>query len=156
LDKRFKKVEIKRIGPNFAKSLSSALLKSGINYSKYFIPFEFDYESIKQVLLKMKLDQFFCIFVNNKIAGFYMLRGFDDGYKIPTYGVWISKDCSGMGLAKLTIRHAISFCKINGVDEIMLKVHPENIIAKKIYEKSGFVKKGIDPKNNHLIYKKKI
>ena len=29
-----------------------------------------------------------------------MLRGFDEGFEVPSYGVWISKKFSDMGLAK--------------------------------------------------------
>ena len=38
---------------------------------------------------------------------------------------------------------------------ITLKVHPENVIAKYIYENFGFKEEGIDPKNSNLIYYKK-
>jgi len=38
----------------------------------------------------------------------------------------------------------------------MLKVHPENEIAKNLYEKFGFVKVGIDEKIGHLIYHKNL
>ena len=38
----------------------------------------------------------------------------------------------------------------------MLKVHPDNITAKHIYEKHGFKQTGIDPKIHHLIYHKDL
>jgi RimJ/RimL family protein N-acetyltransferase len=38
----------------------------------------------------------------------------------------------------------------------MLKVHPDNLIAKKIYEDFGFVNEGIDNKIGHLIYFKNL
>ena len=34
----------------------------------------------------------------------------------------------------------------------MLKVHPDNLTAKKIYEDYGFLNEGIDSKIGHLIY----
>ena len=85
-----------------------------------------------------------------------MLRGFDEGYEIPSYGVWISKKYSAMGLSKLTLQHAVSICKINGIKKLLLKVHPENKRAKMIYENFGFTKESVDPKNNNLIYYKDI
>jgi len=50
----------------------------------------------------------------------------------------------------------LSICKINRIKKLMLKVHPENKIAKMIYENFGFIKESIDPKNNNLIYYKDI
>ena len=38
----------------------------------------------------------------------------------------------------------------------MFKVHPDNTIAKVLYERFGFQQAGIDPKNNNLIYYKDI
>jgi len=149
-------VEIRIISTQHAPELSELLLSSEKEYSKHFIPFNFDLESVFRVLDKVVNDLFFGIFIKNKIVGFYMLRGWDAGYEIPSYGVWISKDFSSKGLSKLTLNHAISVCKINSIKKIMLKVHPENLIAKKIYEDFGFINQGIDEKIGHLIYHKKI
>ena len=38
----------------------------------------------------------------------------------------------------------------------MLKVHPENKIAKALYESLGFVKVGIDDRNDNIIYHKTL
>ena len=107
-------------------------------------------------MAKVKEDKYFGIFTDNKLIGFFMLRGFDDGYNIPSYGVWIAPDYTGLGLAKLTLAFAISFCKLNKIKKIMLKVHPENVVAKRLYESMGFVNTGIDQRNDNLIYQKDL
>jgi RimJ/RimL family protein N-acetyltransferase len=38
----------------------------------------------------------------------------------------------------------------------MLKVHPDNFVAKKIYENFGFIYQGVDERIGHLIYHKMI
>lgn len=149
-------IEIKKIKIDQAKELSDLLLNSSKEYSKYFIPFQFDLDSISAVLSKAKKDIFFGVYVENKLVGFYMLRGWDAGYEIPSYGVWISESFSSKGLSKLTLNHAISICKINYIKKLMLKVHPDNLVAKKIYEDFGFVYEGIDAGIGHLIYFKNI
>jgi len=101
-------------------------------------------------------DKYFGIFISDNLAGFYMLRGFDEGYEVPSYGVWISDKYSRMGLSTLTLQHAITFCRINSIKKIMLKVHPENVVAKNIYESFGFKEEGIDQKNSNLIYQKSL
>lgn len=151
-----KEILIKKLGSESAKEISDLLQKENSEYSKYFIPFEFDFQTISNRMRNLHYDTFWGIYVNGKLAGFYMLRGFDEGYEIPSYGVWISKEFSGKGLSKLTLQHAISYCKLNQIKEIMLKVHPDNVIAKKIYEDFGFIKTGVDVRNNNLIYRKKL
>lgn len=148
--------EIKRINVHHSEELANLLQGSDKEYSKYFIPFTFDLETISGILSKAIKDQIYGIYVQNEIAGFYMLRGFDEGYSVPSYGVWIAKKFSGKGLSTFTLQHAISFCKLNSIKKIMLKVHPDNLAAKHIYEKYGFKQTGIDPKILHLIYHKDL
>jgi hypothetical protein len=38
----------------------------------------------------------------------------------------------------------------------MLKVHPGNTHAKELYERSGFIQTGVDPKIGHLIFHKEL
>jgi len=85
-----------------------------------------------------------------------MLRGFDAGYEIPSYGVWVSSKFSNNGLSRLTLYHAFAFCKLNGIKTLMLKVHPENKVAKEMYESMGFKKTGFDESNDNFIYYKNL
>lgn len=149
-------IEIKELSLENAVLLSDALLKEKLEYMKHFTPFEFSIASIKQILRGAVNDKYFGIFVEDQLAGFYMLRGMDDGYEIPAYGVWISSEFSNKGLSKLTLYHAFSFCRINNIKKLMLKVHPENLIAKTLYESLGFEKVGIDEKNDNFIYHKTL
>jgi len=152
----FNSIEITELGSENAETLSQLLLDSDKNYSQYFVPFSFEVNSIKEILEIATNDKYFGVLISEKIVGFYMLRGFDDGYEIPSYGVWIAKEFSDLGLAKLTLQHAISYCKVNGIKKIMLKVHPDNSVAKKTYENYGFKQEGTDAKNNNLIFYKEL
>jgi RimJ/RimL family protein N-acetyltransferase len=150
-------LEIKELKLEDALILSKRLSTESKEYLKHFIPFaDYSEEYIKKILNEKKLDKYFGLFFSEDLIGFYMLRGFDKGYEIPSYGVWISSKYSNKGLSTLTLYHAFSFCKLNKIKTLMLKVHPENTVAKKLYEKIGFVKVGIDEKIGHLIYHKNI
>jgi len=149
-------LEIKKLTADQSEQLALLLQSEDKEYSKYFIPFLYDIETISGILSKAIKDQFYGIYVKNGIAGFYMLRGFDEGYSVPSYGVWISEKYSNKGLSTFTLQHALSICKLNSIKKIMLKVHPDNIAARHIYEKHGFIQTGIDSKIHHLIYHKDI
>jgi RimJ/RimL family protein N-acetyltransferase len=149
-------IEIKKIDASFSNELSILLNHSAQDYTRHFDPFNFDLNSIKSNLEKAENDVFFGIFVEHQMVGFHMLRGWDAGYEIPAYGVFISSNYSGLGLGKLSLRHAVSFCRVNKIKKMMLKVHPENLIAKRLYEASGFIRQGMDKKNHNLIYFKEL
>ena len=144
-------LEIIILNKTYAKDVLDLFLRTKKEYSKYFIPFEFNLNIIESFFGNAKKDLFFGLFVDKKMIGFYMLRGFDEGFKVPSYGVFIDENYSGKGLGQLTLFHAISQCKILNVKKLLLKVHPDNLSAKHIYEKNGFIIEGVDPKNDNLI-----
>ena len=111
-------VEIKEIGFKQVAILVQALSNEKPEYLKYFTPFEFTVESITKIFSRAVKDKYYGIFVNDELAGFYMMRGLDEGFEIPSYGVWISSKFSNKGLSKLTLYHAFSFCSLNNINSI--------------------------------------
>lgn len=122
------------------------------DYLKHFTPYNWRDQSFINAVVKSEKDQFYGFFVDDIPVGFYMLRGLDAGYEIPSYSVWISEKYKGLGLASLSLRHAYTICKLNGIKTMMLKVHPNNTIAKKMYEKFGFRFNRKDASSEDLIY----
>jgi ribosomal protein S18 acetylase RimI-like enzyme len=135
-------VSIRLLTPADANTISSLLLGSSAEYVRFFHPFAFDAATIRSQLERAKKDVFFGVDVGSastrELAGFYMMRGLDEGYPDPMYGVFVSWHYSNKGLARLTLDHAFSFCKLNDYEKILLKVDPRNVRAKKLYESCGF------------------
>ena len=149
-------VGLRRLRPGDAKALSRLLLSAPPGYSRFFIPFDFAFASVAAILRRAKDDLFFAIEAGGDLAGFYMLRGFDQGYEVPAYGVWVAPAYQSRGLATLTLLHAFALCRMNGIGRLMLKVHPENAAAMRLYEKMGFMRTGIDAGNGHFVYHKEF
>lgn len=145
-----------KISKENIEKISNALLSQSSEYMKYFMPFAFDSATLGAIISKVKNDIYYLVLVDHQIAGFYMLRGLDGGFKIPSFGIWVNSNFQGMGLANLIIQHSIVSCKIAGISQIMLKVDPQNVNAKYLYEKYDFKIAGIDEKNNNLIYIKNV
>lgn len=149
-------IEIRELLISDLQSLIELWNKDPKDYNKYFIPFEMNYENFKGLLNKAEKDFYMGVFVKNDIAGFFMLRGFDEGYQIPSYGVWISSKYANKGLAKLSLVYSISICRVLNIKKIMLKVHPDNKIALTMYKKFGFIETGIDERIGHIIMHKDL
>lgn len=149
-------LSIKRLTEMDAHLLSSLLNSAPTEYSRYFDPFSFDYVVLNSILRDSRLDMYYGVFFNNTLVGFYMLRGLDNGFTLPSFGVWISPDFKGKGLATLCLEHAFSVCRLNNISKLMLKVHPENISAKNLYQKKGFVETGVDFENSNIILLKEL
>lgn len=136
-----------------ASIISNFLLIQDKEYIKFFTPFSFDVETISSILSKKNKDGYFGIIWKDRVIGLFLLRGWDDGYQIPSYGVVIDQMYNNRGLGQLTMEFSKAYCRLCACHQIMLKVHPQNKVAQHIYEKNGFVQTGIDSKNNNWIYK---
>lgn len=145
-----------------SNTISQLLLQSTPEYIKYFCPFDFHPSSIQVALQQARKDKFFGIelkfatSLDSELIGFYMLRGMDEGYTEPMYGVFISNKYASKGVASLTISHAESFCKLNGYKKLLLKVFPENIRAKRLYKYLGFEFLRDDELSKQIVLYKKI
>jgi GNAT superfamily N-acetyltransferase len=154
MENELQTVEIRSLNTSHASDIYNLILHSDPIYYQYFTAFEANLEIITGFLTKAKRDQYLGFFVRDELVGFFMLRGLDEGFKIPSYGVFISEKYQSFGLARLSVIYAFSFCKMNHIEKLMLKVHPLNIYALKIYREFGFVETRVDPSNNNLVFYK--
>ncbi len=144
-------ITIFRLLPEHASELAAALRADADDYQQYFIPFSFEADSLHERLEAARADRYWGLRCGDTLAGFFMLRGFDEGYKRPAYGVYITRPFARKGLASLTLRYCISWCRLNAVEALMLKVHPDNTPARTMYEREGFRFLEVDSRNGHHV-----
>ncbi len=126
-----------------AAACITLLRAASADYVRFFRPFDFQTEVVERLAGAADLDRWFAIEIGRehdraKLAGFYMLRGVDEGFADPMYGVFIAEEFSGCGLARLTLAHAEAMCRLNGWPNLLLKVDPANARAFDLYAASGF------------------
>ena len=135
-----------------APALSTLLRSQAQSYIRFFTPFDFDEAILAQLLAQCERDAWRGIYLAETLAGFFMLRGWDAGYEVPAYGVLIAEQYSGNGLAQLSLRYAKSLCKLRRAPRLMLKVHPENQAARKLFEAARFKQTCVEVGSDNLIY----
>jgi len=143
---------IRPLNSEDASDLSALLLAQTPAYVRFFTPFNFDLPSIAALLAEEGADVFMGMYRQDRLIGFFMLRGWNSGYEIPAYGVLIDEKYSGYGLTRLSLKLAKSICKLRRVPRIMLKVNVDNTIAKRLFEEAGFTQTGVDAQTGNLIY----
>lgn len=105
---------------------------------KFFNSHSFDYADAVRVctLSETSLDKYYVITDEiDIIVGYGMLRGWNEGYKIPMLGIYISPSVRGEGLAKKLILYMLNKATST---RVRLKVSVDNIIALSLYKKVGF------------------
>jgi len=108
-----------------------------IENNKFFHPYPFTDETIEKIMNSDK-DLYSFFLDNGKIIGYFMLRGFDEGYEIPSFGMIVHPDYRGKGIGKMMLKKAIEICKKSKCKKIRLTIDKDNKIAKSIYIKAGF------------------
>lgn len=133
---------IRPFGPRDPAQFAELLRAASPEYVRFFHPFAFEEKAIADLASAAVLDQWFALEIEQggsfRPAGCYSLRGLDEGYPEPMYGVFIAEEFRGRGLARLTLVHAEAQCRLNGWPALLLKVDPANTRAFRLYEQSGF------------------
>ena len=117
-------------------------------------PFDFDVLSVSQVLSKAKKDVYVGCLLGNELIAIYSLRGLDEGYGSPMFGVFVSPNARQKGVSTLCLAHSISYCSFKDFDEVLLKVYESNRRAKQVYERMGFTECGTS--NSQIVMRKKL
>ncbi len=110
--------------------------------SAHFHPHPFTRDAARHIAERdgIRRDSYFGAFLEDgSLIGYGMLRGWDEGYEIPSFGVAVSVAHRGSGLGRRLLRHAISIARRRGAPSVMLKVHPANPNARRLYESEGFI-----------------
>jgi ribosomal-protein-alanine N-acetyltransferase len=111
---------------------------------KKFHPHEFTYEfaydlctdyvgkDLYYIMLDSDIDK------DDQIIAYGLLRGWDNGYKIPCLGIYVSKNYRGKGFSKLLMNFLHLAAKNNGAEKIRLKVYKDNVTAVRLYKSFGY------------------
>lgn len=84
-------------------------------------------------------DRYFALFVGTRIAGYAMLRGWDEGYKVPSFGVCVHPQLQNAGVGHLLTTFGIEESRRAGAEKVRLTVYKRNERAAHLYAKYGFV-----------------
>lgn len=149
-------IVVEVLSPLQAPLLSRLLTADEEAYGQYFIPFATDRENLERMLGSANEDRYWGLWFNSQLAGFFMLRGFDEGYRRPSFGVYIGRAHSRKGLSRFALEYCFCWCRMNGIEEMLLKVHPDNRHARKTYENAGFKDVDTCPRTGHIVMEKTL
>lgn len=112
--------------------------------------------SLYRQCLAAKSDSFFSLIINNHLAGFFCLRGIDRGFAKPSFGIYVSSNYQGKGLARMALNRAEECCAQLSISWMMLKVADTNVRAFQLYKRNGFVPTGRCPQSGQIEMEKRI
>jgi len=93
---------------------------------------------ILQEVIKKEKDYFVFLMDIDTIVSYGMLRGWQEGYEIPSLGIMTDINYRGQGISTKMMDHLHEIAKNRNCERIRLTVYKENQIAISIYNKLGY------------------
>ena len=83
-------------------------------------------------------DRYFAALWRGRVAGYSLLRGWDEGYAVPSVGVCVHPGLRNSGVGHILMAHAIEQSRAAGAPRIRLTVYKENERGVHLWRKFGF------------------
>ena len=106
--------------------------------SIFFHPHAFTRRQASIIVEYSGRDLYYVMVHHGRILGYAMLRGWDEGYQIPSLALIIHPEFRKMGLGRLMMLFLQKTARLQGAEKILLKVYPENSSALKLYQSLGY------------------
>jgi len=106
---------------------------------KLFTPHTFTREIITEILETAKLDLYYVVLYEDKVIGYGMLRGMNEGYENFSLGIGIDKNYYGTGFSRMFMNFLEFQSILRGHSDIRLRVMNDNKRAYHLYLKLGYV-----------------
>jgi ribosomal-protein-alanine N-acetyltransferase len=112
---------------------------SRAGYQDTFHPHPLDARTAHEIAKYSGLDYYCCGWIGGVAVAYGMLRGFAEGFPIPSLGIAVHPDYRGAGLAGVMMTHLHQIARSRGAKQIRLKVYENNLPARALYRRFGYV-----------------
>ena len=73
-----------------------------------------------------------------RVVAYGMLRGWDDGYEIPSLGIAVHPAARGSGAGRELMEHLHREARARRAPSVRLTVYSDNASARRLYEELGY------------------
>lgn len=106
--------------------------------ARHFHPHPFTNDAARARAGYRGLDVYCLAVADGEVLGYGMLRGWDEGYSVPSLGIALHASARGGGLARVLMLYLHAEAKRRGAERIRLKVYPDNAAAVALYRSLGY------------------
>jgi ribosomal protein S18 acetylase RimI-like enzyme len=131
-------LEWRRLGRDVEEPLARFFESLGDADTRFFHPHPFTAEQARTLCREQRKDLYFVLVEGPTVLGYAMLRGWDEGYEIPSLGIIVGPQARGQRLGRLMMDLLHASAARQGAKRIRLKVYPDNLPAVKLYQACGY------------------
>lgn len=104
----------------------------------FFRPHPFTAQEAARVADYSGQDFYAVALCGEEVIAYGMLRGWDEGYPIPSLGITVHPDYRGLGIGLAFMYYLQSVAVLRKCDSIRLRVNKNNMRARRLYERLGY------------------
>ena len=132
-------MEILHLRPVHATPLAEFFARIAADpVSSHFHPHPFTTTEADRICNHSGQDRYLALRVDDRFLAYGMLRGWDEGYAVPSLGIYVAPELRGSGAARLMMEHLHLTARLSGAKRIRLKVYPDNLPAHRLYVSLGY------------------
>lgn len=135
-----KSIIIREIGPADYAALAGFFEDNNVpTIVRQFHPFPLNEETAHYIACTNHLDHYYVALFGHQIVGLCMLRGWDEGYSIPSFGILVDRRFQNRRIGTKMTRFAIMKARKLGCHQVRLSVYASNEVALGLYASLGFI-----------------
>lgn len=134
-------MEFRVVGPGDQELLAD--LMSDIDRT-FFRPHPFTADEVARITERTGRDVYAILLDDGRPVAYGMLRGWDEGYPTPSLGVAVRNNSRRRGYGRAMMGHLHAEALARGSTHVRLRVHPDNLGARRLYESLSYTYQGED------------
>jgi ribosomal protein S18 acetylase RimI-like enzyme len=105
---------------------------------RFFTPHPFTEAVLGGLASAPGRDHYYLLMSGNEALAYGLLRGWNEGYDVPSVGLAVSPAARGRGLGRMMMAFLHAVARTQGAERVRLRVHPENGKAVSLYRSLGY------------------
>ena len=139
-------VVLREIGPADEAELTRFLEENDRpEIVRTFNPFPMTAETASRIAALPRRDRYYGAFAGDRLVGLSMLRGWDEGYAVPSFGIVIDHRAHNRGLGQRLTAYTVDAARALGAPSVRLTVFASNGAGIRVYSRLGFVERSRGP-----------
>jgi ribosomal protein S18 acetylase RimI-like enzyme len=107
--------------------------------TKFFHPHPFTFAEAARVCSHAGNDKYVGLRRDGDFLAYGMLRGWDEGYLVPSLGIYVAPELRRTGAAQALMQVLHLLARLAGAKQVRLKVYRENSPAYRMYRSMGYI-----------------
>jgi [ribosomal protein S18]-alanine N-acetyltransferase len=127
------------LGPDWERPLKRFLeALEAVGEQRFFQPHPFTAEAVARLARHTGKDLYCVMVENDKVLAYGMLRGWDEGYEVPSLGIAVHPEARRRGCGRQMMGWLHDAARKRGASRVRLRVLADNLAAVSLYENLGY------------------